>query len=645
MNRLGAFAAIVVSVATMVTLVAPGAHAQSVILTLNTIGVSYPDPNSFGGRVGMEIQASTGRSSSCSSVDPENVVVDLTLPAGTTFVSETVSGTSGTGVFNAATNTVSWDFGTLDRVDGCSFKAPRAEVIFDVNPSVLGGTILAATAMVSTTTPGDDLSDNQQVVMFQGGMLPLQVVFDDVGSECDSGASEKDVDDGSRTTCVDSSTGFLGAFSNANAEAVVGGTGAPRPLGEISVPFPGPVKAPKMEVTASADGDFFCNAALDICQPVSNSAEALISMDIDVLNPNPFPVPIQVVFDVYAHASCGDDAADFTSGAFIEDSGADAECGSLGQIGSSETHVDADGETGISRQHGFTNNNSFEPFDEEFECGFCTVPKAGFSGPGERSFSLGFGSGDARGSSTVFTGDVFNEPILIRTGYGRYNAVGQLRVGLGRGTTTLSYTAAMHIVVHSPVAALLTDDQGRRVGFDANVTDPPNLTSDDFLPAFPIDIIVDLGERTLAEIPGGRYSGIGSEPQEITVGLPDSGVYTLGLIGTGTGPFTVDVTTEDADGNILSQESFGGDASPGVTTSQTITLAEDGTVTLDGMEPEPIPGDLDGDGDVDFDDLSIVISCFGQDPAVCDPRADANGDGVVDSLDVSIVISNFFTNG
>ena len=59
MKRLGAFAAMVVSVATMVTLVAPGAHAQP-ILTLNTIGVSYPDPNSFGGRVRMEIQPRTG---------------------------------------------------------------------------------------------------------------------------------------------------------------------------------------------------------------------------------------------------------------------------------------------------------------------------------------------------------------------------------------------------------------------------------------------------------------------------------------------------------------------------------------------------------------------------------------------------------
>lgn len=625
MNRLGAFAVMLVSVATMGTLVAPAAHAQP-ILTLNTISVSYPDPNSFGGRVRMEIQPSTRSpiTNLCSPVDPQGVVVELTLSAGTTFVSATLPGTPGTGVFNATTNTISWDFGTVDRFDGCSREERRAEVIFDVNPSVAGGTILVATAMVSTTTPGDDLSDNQQVVMFQGGMLPLQVVFDDVRSECDvSGGPSKDVDTGSLTSCSGGSTGFL----NATASAVVGATGPPGPLGEISVASLGPVKAPKMTVSASADGDFSCNSELSFCFPISNSAEALINMDIDVLNPNPFPVPFRFRFDAYAHASCGDDAAGFESSAFIEDSGAFADCGSsFDQTGSSEFHIDADGGTGICRRHGFFNNVSFEPFDEEFSCGFFTVPPAG-----SRTVSLGWGSGDAGGSSTVFTGVVFNEPVLIRTGYGQYNAATQFRFGLGGGTTTFSYTAAMHIVVHSPVAALLTDDQGRRVGFDANVPDPPILTSDDF--PFPIDVIVDLGERTLAEIPGGRYSGIGSEPQEITAGLPEPGMYTLDLIGTGTGPFTVDITTEDSDGNVLSQESFGGDASPGVTTSQTITLAEDGTVTLDGMEPEPIPGDLDGDGDVDRDDLGIILAARNT-PASGpgDPR-DLDGDGMITGLD------------
>lgn len=52
-------------------------------------------------------------------------------------------------------------------------------------------------------------------------------------------------------------------------------------------------------------------------------------------------------------------------------------------------------------------------------------------------------------------------------------------------------------------------------------------------------------------------------------------------------------------------------------------------------------GDLDVDFDVDFDDLRIVTGCFGQDPNVCDPRADVNGDGSVNILDVSLVVSNF----
>ena len=80
--------------------------------------------------------------------------MDLTLPAGTTFASETLSGTPGTGVFNGVTNTVGWDFSTVDRFDACSFAERRAEVIFDVDSSVPGGTMLAATAMVNTTTPG-----------------------------------------------------------------------------------------------------------------------------------------------------------------------------------------------------------------------------------------------------------------------------------------------------------------------------------------------------------------------------------------------------------------------------------------------------------------------------------------------------------
>ncbi len=85
MKRLGAFAAMVVSVAAMVTPVAPVAHAQPVILGLDPIRVTY-DEDFFGRRVMFALKPITRMFGPCSPVDPENVVLDLTLPAGTTFV-------------------------------------------------------------------------------------------------------------------------------------------------------------------------------------------------------------------------------------------------------------------------------------------------------------------------------------------------------------------------------------------------------------------------------------------------------------------------------------------------------------------------------------------------------------------------------
>jgi len=57
-----------------------------------------------------------------------------------------------------------------------------------------------------------------------------------------------------------------------------------------------------------------------------------------------------------------------------------------------------------------------------------------------------------------------------------------------------------------------------------------------------------------------------------------------------------------------------------------------------------IPGDVDGDGDVDISDLVIVGSSFGKSPgdAGYDPRADANDSGgAIDIADLVLVGSNF----
>ena len=64
------------------------------------------------------------------------------------------------------------------------------------------------------------------------------------------------------------------------------------------------------------------------------------------------------------------------------------------------------------------------------------------------------------------------------------------------------------------------------------------------------------------------------------------------------------------------------------------------------VETGPIPGDIDGDGDVDQDDLTILVGCFGQPPSACVGVApgvnpDFNEDGIINILDISFVGSHF----
>ena len=56
-----------------------------------------------------------------------------------------------------------------------------------------------------------------------------------------------------------------------------------------------------------------------------------------------------------------------------------------------------------------------------------------------------------------------------------------------------------------------------------------------------------------------------------------------------------------------------------------------------------IPGDLNGDGDVDQSDLGILLAAWGTQPGdlYWAPRADINNDGCVDQSDLGILLSNW----
>lgn len=68
-------------------------------------------------------------------------------------------------------------------------------------------------------------------------------------------------------------------------------------------------------------------------------------------------------------------------------------------------------------------------------------------------------------------------------------------------------------------------------------------------------------------------------------------------------------------------------------------------VALDLTLPEPpaTPGDVDGDGDVDLTDLSLLLAAFGATSGAPEynPGADLNRDGVVDLADLALLLANF----
>jgi len=63
-------------------------------------------------------------------------------------------------------------------------------------------------------------------------------------------------------------------------------------------------------------------------------------------------------------------------------------------------------------------------------------------------------------------------------------------------------------------------------------------------------------------------------------------------------------------------------------------------VTL--SEPAPIPGDFDGDGDVDQSDLGVLLADYGcVSPPEPDCPGDIDGDGDTDQSDLGVLLANF----
>lgn len=124
----------------------------------------------------------------------------------------------------------------------------------------------------------------------------------------------------------------------------------------------------------------------------------------------------------------------------------------------------------------------------------------------------------------------------------------------------------MQIVFNSPIRGLVTDPQGRHIGFE-----PSTLRT-----------VNEIGDEA-------RYSGIFSEPQFIDIDSPLPGIYRIDGIGTGPGLYRIFLASGNEEGN-QSRLLAAGTVTPGQPIeSVELTLSEDSLPPSTVAAIDPVP--------------------------------------------------------
>lgn len=227
---------------------------------------------------------------------------------------------------------------------------------------------------------------------------------------------------------------------------------------------------------------------------------------------------------------------------------------------------------------------------------------------------------------------------LIRrvAGHERRNRIVGVRALSAARIAGASGTAGqMEITVHSPVAPILTDPAGRRFGLDAatagkyaeirNAEMVDDGYTDPDSGAFHSHTL-----RLLIRGPGdvnGQVSGTGD-------GVLD-GDYMLDLTGTGTGPYTIIISSTDSGGN-AKVRTVSGMATPGSKERLYIQRASAAGAPLtihSDTVPVRIPGDVLLHGRVDKADVAAIMQAAGTDADGPDDPMDLDHDGKITALD------------
>jgi hypothetical protein len=301
-------------------------------------------------------------------------------------------------------------------------------------------------------------------------------------------------------------------------------------------------------------------------------AGASVETRVRINNPNPFQVPLNVHLDAALHCLVADGQAAVR---VVGPTGFEAECG-FGNVENMVERVrlhhqivggpDGACETRIVLISG---ERPDEVIEETHP--FCNLQRVNAGSHHLIDFELAPGTA---GDSYAF-----------------FNARAGWCIGISAHScpATLDHGAVLRVRAESPVDLQVTDADGLRTGA---VDDP------------------DLGTVEAAQIPGSSYTGAGSEPQTISLGLPDPGEYALTVLGRDEGPFTITVTAEDDDGNVTAGGTLTGEAAAGMVLERDILVGEDGRVALEpqlGLEAVTahllgVEGTLD-DAELDYLDL------------------------------------------
>lgn len=553
------------------------ATAQGVILGIGSgpgqppIGVAY-DPGSFGRRVTLHLVYRTGTFEVCSSVDPENVVLVLTIPAGLTLLSESDGG----GVYDAVARTLTWSLGTLNAFVHCFGTVIDVELETAEPAPVLHQT----TATISTTTAGDEPSDNSGTIELQTGMQPVEVYLASVSSTCDAVVYLGDfesADDGRDLICTDASSGASGSARVLEALP-------PSKLGEF-VGDSSLVPVPRAAVWGRAKGGSFCEQGGGGCYGVYASASAEITMSVELRNPNPFDVPLEVLSRASAYAACSRNDAGHPGDAGVQDvhyltdfrAAGDVEPGCDGPSRSAygDSRLLIDGLTGecneLSTFTGLYPREGNGPFADPDACRLAYhVPRKTVLGsPGVKDIQIALDPTWANGDGSV-TYDAGGSP-SVHLGYGTFNGVQWTLVGPA-GASGSGYLADAAVRSDSTIDVRLSDAAGNLVGSAPSAPAASGLV-------FTKGTAVET-EAIVAEIPGCSYLPPGTDPAEVSCGVPEAGDYGVAVLGLADGPYSVVIETTDFEGDVLDQEILAGTASQGSVDSYAFHLFEDGTIVM-----------------------------------------------------------------